>query len=217
MIEVLIDILLALVALLGIILLAPFHFDFGGEYEQRLSFRGQVRWAGGLFSLEIMRRVGKMQMTLGFFGLKKPISNMGKKEPKKKKPNRKKGLTDSIGNLSSFITRQLFTAVKVVFSKLVQALHLGLNLSGIYGFDDPSLTGVMAGVIAALNIGRSSEYLNPDFTGAVAEIQGSMRGWFIPLQILVIVLLFLLKKPVRAIWLPKRKFNKKQKEDVQYA
>lgn len=199
---------------MAIVLIAPIHFSFGGDYAQKLNLQGRITWAGGLISLEMILNEGKTHLSFGLLGLKKAISVPEKKAAPKKKRSSGKG---PLGNISSFINRQLFTAVKVVLQKLLRALHLHFNLSGLYGFDDPSLTGVMVGTIAALNLDNSSIALDPDFTRAVIDIKGSFRGWFIPLHILAIGIVFLFKKPVRAIWWPKIKFKKKQKEDVQYA
>jgi hypothetical protein len=189
----------------------------GGEYAESLKLQGRVRWAGGLLRLELIRSEGIYQCSLGFLGLKKAIPKSEKKTPSRKKPRTKKRRASSNGNILSFVNPQLFFAVKAVLFKLVQALHLGLNLSGTYGFDDPSLTGITMGVIATLNRGSKSIDLNPDFTKAVVDIRGRIRGWLSPFQIIVIGVKFFLKKPVRAIWWPKIKFRKKQKEAVQYA
>ncbi len=223
MIQVLLYILYTLAVLLGIILLAPIHFDFGGEYAQSLSFQGRMRWAGGLLGLEIDHREGKFNGALGIFGLKKTISiRSGKtanseKTSKSQKTHSPKKDNDSGSNISSFFNLQLFTAVNNVFHQLVRALHLRLNLSGTFGFDDPSLTGVTLGLISTFDRGSGSLDLTPDFTRAVVDMRGSFKGWMIPLQILVIGIVFLLMKPVRAIWWPKIKFRKKQKGAAQYA
>jgi hypothetical protein len=49
------------------------------------------------------------------------------------------------------------------------------------------------------------------------DLRGNAGGWFIPLHILIIVLWFLMMKPVRAIWWPIIKKQKKYKEAIQYA
>ena len=214
---VLFYILITIVTLLLLILFAPIHFNFKGEYSHNLNFQGRVGWAGGLLSLEMIRSEGSIYLVLGLLSLRKTIPARERKTPIRTKPLKEKRRINSIGDILSVINRQLFTAVKVVFSKLVRALHLGLNISGTYGFDDPALTGVSMGVIAVLNRGGSSMDLKPDFTGEVVDIRGTIRGWFFPLQILAIGVAFLLKKPVRLIWWSKIKFKRKQKEAVQYA
>lgn len=214
--EVVTGILLTLGVLLGLILLPPIHFDAGGEYADRLNLQGRGRWAGGLLSLEIIRSEGRYQCSLGLLGLKKAIPKSEKKTPSSKKPRTRKRRASSNGNILSFVNPSLFFAIKAVLFKLVQALHLGLDLAGTYGFDDPSLTGVTMGVIATLNSGSNAIDLNPDFTKAVVDIRGRIWGWVSPFQIIVIGVGFFLKKPVRAIWWPKIKTRKKQKEAFQY-
>jgi hypothetical protein len=154
---------------------------------------------------------------LGILGLKKPIEKSASKAPGKKKPRTEKGGGGSSVNIASFINRDLFVAIKVAFRQLVRALHFDLNLSGTYGFEDPSLTGFTVGVISAANRGSRSIDLNPDFTREVVDMRGGIRGWVIPLQIMAICIVFLFRKPVRAMWWPKIKFKKKQKEAVRYA
>ncbi len=219
---VLVYILITLAFLLGLVLLVPIHFDLLGEYKESLSLQGRVRWAWRVVSLEIIRSEGRFHWTLSLLGLKKVDPKREGEAVKSEKTlksekslEKKRG--DSINNLSSFINLQLFTAMKDVLHKFVRALHMRLNLSGMYGFDDPSLTGITVGLIAAFNRGKNSIDLNPDFTREVVDVRGSFKGWFVPLQILAIGLVFLFKKPVRAIWWPKIKLKRKQKEAVKYA
>lgn len=203
-----------------IILLAPVNFGLGGEYGEYahgLSFKGRVGWAGGLLGFKITYSEGNLNLVLQILGLNKILTPRDSRTPRGKKPSREKGRPQSGGSILSIINRQLFSAVSVFLGRLVRALHLDLKLSGRYGFDDPCLTGMSAAIIAVLNRGGSSVDLNPDFSGETVEIRGSIRGWFIPLHILVIALVFLLKKPVRAVWWSQINFKRKQKEVVQYA
>jgi hypothetical protein len=222
-IVVLIYILLVVVCLLGLVLLAPIQFAVEGEYAERVSIQGRLRWTGGLLRFEIIYSEGKFKGSWGILWMKKLNPMKAGKRSKKEKPSQaKKPRTSkegskSNGNISSFLNPELFRIVKDVFHKLLQALHLRMNLSGTFGFDDPALTGLMAGLIGAIGRGASSIDLTPDFTSTVVDMRGTIQGWIMPLQILVIGIVFMLMKPVRAIWWPKIKFRKKQKEAVQYA
>lgn len=212
-----IHILVILGILLVIILLVPFNFGFAGEWVHALRFQGEVGWAGGLLGFKMTYDEGRYNLVLAFLGLRKVMPQRERKTSREKKQSPTKGETKSGGGMWKFVNRQLFSAVKMTFSKLVRALHLNLKLFGRYGFDDPSLTGITAGLIAALGRSGSSIELNPDFSEEVVQIRGSAGGWFIPLHILAIGIVFLFKKPVRAVWWSKIKFRKKQKEAVQYA
>lgn len=215
---ILLDVLLVIGILLIAILLVPIHFYFQGGYAQRVNFQGRIRWTGGFLSLDITRSEGKIQTSLGLLGIKKHMSPGAGTSRKDQKPSPEKGREKSSGNnIMDFISRQLFAAVKDLLGKLIRAWHLNINLAGIYGFEDPSLTGIVMGLIATFQYVSGSIDLSPDFTEAVVDIQGSIRGWFVPLQVLVIALVFIFKKPVRALWWPKIKIKRKQKEAVQYA
>jgi hypothetical protein len=210
-------ILIAVLALLIVLLSVPFHFGFQGEYAEALNFQGRVAWAGGLISFLMVRKEGKTHLSYGILGFIKEVPATEKKDSWQKRTSAKKGVVDYLGNLSLYLNRQIFAVVKVLLKRLRGALHLHLNLSGIYGFDDPSLTGMMMGAIAALGIRNNTVNIDPDFTGAVIDIKGNFRGWFVPLHILAIIVIFLFKKPIRAIWRPKINFRKKQKEVFKHA
>ncbi|HWP95432.1 MAG TPA: hypothetical protein VN426_01135 [Syntrophomonadaceae bacterium] len=213
---VLIYCLSILAVLLAAVILAPIQYCLLGEYAQGFDFRGRIRWAGGFFSFEMIRSDRKVHLSLGLMGIRKNISPGAGKSTKTEKPSPKKGREKSFGNIMAFINRQLFTALKNLLGKIIRALHLNMNLSGTYGFEDPSLTGMVMGLIATLpGIGGSID-LHPDFTQSIVDIRGSIRGWFVPLQILAIGVVFIFKKPVRALWWPKIKIRRKQKEVVQY-
>lgn len=221
MTEVLLYVLIALAALLGVILLVPVHIDFGGEYAQTLSFHGRLKWAGGLLSLDLKHNEGRLELTPGCLGLKKTFKKAAeeKKQPggKESRSGKKKRKVQS-DSLLSFLNLRLLSAVNKSIRRLLRALHLKVKLSGVYGFDDPSLTGFVLGVMTALGTVKNySIDLKPEFAGEAVDLRGWIQTWFIPFHILFIVLGLILKRPVRAIWWPKIKNSKKHKEAVQYA
>ncbi len=224
MIAAIIYTLCFLAILAGIVLIAPIRFDLEGELGESLSFKGRVGvgWAGGIFSLNLIHQPGETQWKLGILGFKKLISPKPGKENKPSPDNKKdkdapKRRKKTNGGLTAFLNLEFFRAVKKGVHKLLRALHLKINIAGVYGFDDPALTGIVLGWIYALNIRNNSINLKPDFTKEVIDLKGSLQGWLIPLQIILTAIGILLMKPVRAIWWPRIKFGKKPKEDVKYA
>ena len=222
MITVLLYILLAITSLLLImlliLLLAPIHFDFKGACTQELELQGKISWAGGLLRLEMVRQEVLRKMSLHAAGIRVKFPEQTKRtSPRKKHRHGRKGINPH--DISSLLNRQLLAAIIALISKLLKALHLDLKVSGIYGFDDPSLTGILTGMTAAVDRRNDFVSLHPDFTGSRLEIEGIFRGWFIPLQLAAIATLFLFQKPVRVIWRPKISFTKKKnhKEVVDYA
>ncbi len=216
--EILIYSLIVLGTLLALFLLVPIHFDGSFEYAGHLNITGRIRWASGLICFEINRHQEMLCWRLRVLGFRKsgPVRNAGEERGLLEKTSSKKRQSGSPGKIMSYVNRQLLAEIKTVSLKLMRALHLDLNLSGRYGFDDSSLTGYAAAVMAALNSG-SSVNLVPDFSREVLDVRGNLKGWLIPMRIIGIALSFLLKKPVRAIWWPMIKFRKKQKEVFKYA
>jgi Protein of unknown function (DUF2953). len=224
MAAVLICILWILAVLALILLIAPVDFSLEGELAESPNFQGRVRWVGGILSLNVIRRQGKNETVWGILGFAKQNPDRREKESGKPKKDGKDKHEDttkrrkkSTTGITAFLNLEFFMAVKKGFYKLVHSLHLKINLSGVYGFDDPSLTGIVMGLAYALKIKNSSINIKPDFTREVVDLRGRFQGWFVPLQIIFTALGILLMKPVRAIWWPKIKFRKKQKEAVKYA
>jgi len=113
------------------------------------------------------------------------------------------------------LNRSLIASFTHLLRSLVRALHLDVNLSGRYGFEEPDITALAALLIRFL--GRGSVLnLTPDYSQAIADISGYIRGRVIIAQVLGIGMRFLFSKPVRAIWWPKIKFKRKRKEIIQY-
>lgn len=190
----------------------PWRFDFQGSYaELSMGVEGRVSWAWGLLCLDAYNREGGLDLSASLLGYKRQLPpRSSKKPPVQAKPARK-GNQGGAG-IASYINWQVFAAVRAFLQKLRDALHLRLNLSGLYGFDEPDLTGITLGALAMMANTNVRLDLKPDFTRGVLELEGGLQGWLIPLHIIGIVIGFLFKKSIRAIWLSQLKFNKKSKE-----
>lgn len=216
-----ISILLSLIYLLGILLLlilvVPISIDFQGEFRTQLALMGRVKWGKGLFSLQIMHYQGHTNLTFKTLGFYRPVASSRQGTDKEIKKSKARKPSRRSPRLSSLLNREFWLQVKLLAKRLRGAMHLDLRLAGVYGFDDPALTGLAAAVIASTLWSNGTVFFNPDFTQETFDFQGSVRGWFIPLQIIIIVVWFLTIKPVRIIWWPMTKQHKKHKEAVQYA
>jgi len=113
----------------------------------------------------------------------------------------------------------LLLAILKTLLSIIKACHLRLQLSGRYGTTDPALTGLAAGLIAALPAEHGSLNVHPDFSGPALELAGKASGRVIPLVMLGLALQLLMAKPVARLWWPglKSKLTKiKLKEGVQH-
>lgn len=209
--------LLALGILLLILLLAPLHYECAGEYGESIQYQARIRWAGGVLAFVVAGHGGQVKISFRILGKKVSPSTKGDKPPKAKTQSASESRKDSRSHIGDFMSIQLWSTIWTGIRRLWQALHLALQVSGRYGFEDPSLTGFALASMSALNCNGNSFDLRADFTEEVLDVRGSLRGWLVPLQILLIGLIIIFKKPVRALWWPKIKMRKRQKEAVQYA
>lgn len=204
--------------LLLLILVIPVNFSFRVEYQMQLALQARIRWGAGLLSLEITHHRGQTDLLLGTLGLHRPLSSSHQGSDKANiKSSAQKPKTKSLIRLSSLLKQDFLSLVKLLLGRLREAIHLYVQLHGVYGFNDPASTGFAAAVIAATLWKSGSICLNPDFTQEIVDLQGKGHGWFIPLHIVILIMWFLMKKPFRAIWWPMVKNLRKHEEAVQYA
>lgn len=104
--------------------------------------------------------------------------------------------------------RRLLATAIAFLRCLWRAFHLEVRLAGTYGTDDPALTGYLAALLATMDVDDIVCDLHPDFSCAILDISGSIRGHFIPAQLLALALTFMWQKPVRRLWLAKLKTKK---------
>jgi len=218
---VLILILLSLAGLLSM----PLTFRARGRLctkEQRLDMR--LAWGWRLLVANIGINRGKALFRLRLAGIALPAN---RKNPETVRLRKKKAIAGrkkekhgfSIFTISKILSRKFLTVVSGFLKKVFRSLKIRLRLSGVYGAGDPALTGLLAGLIAALNTGRVSLELDADFREPVLDISGETSGRIIPVVILCLAIRFLMSEPVRKLWWAwlKLKFTRRKiKEDAQY-
>lgn len=209
--------LYTLLIVLLALLLAPTSFHVRGGYQLELNLQAKIRWLGGLFSLEVLYSGGGTLLTPSLFGLKKNIPLPRAKGKSKGKTTGQKRSFPSGFSFTDLVDREFCAEVKALLRNLRLATHLRLVISGRYGFDDPSATGLALAFISAALWMCGTVHLNPDFAGQAMEIEGNAWGYFIPFRLIVIFLLFVWARPVRAVWWPLIKKRKRIKEAVGYA
>jgi len=108
---------------------------------------------------------------------------------------------------------EIISQAKLLIIRIIKAvLPKRLELSGIYGFEDPSQTGFATGgisILAQFIHPRIIINAKPDFTRQVIDITLLVKGKIIVITILIPVLKFLFCKPVwgiiKPLIFPKRK------------
>lgn len=212
--KILLYLLLVIAGLFLLLLLVPFNYK--GHLAAADGFRAELAagWAWKLLGINAEVEGKAVDITLRV--LDRRVYRLKKKEgvtageaaeekPKKAEKDKRAGRGLSLKDITdkAFINEILGYLKKVLDIAKPKYLHL----YGTYGFDDPSLTGMVcgaAGIIKSI-IPDARLHLVPDFTREVLELdmraEGSMTAGSLAYQTIRTVL----KKPVRKIIFRKKK------------
>lgn len=185
----------------------------------------KLAWGWGMFAAGMGIDGGKKSLVVSFAGLTLPVPGkkpkiVGASKIRKKTARKVEGHKFSFSSFNRVLNRKLLMVVFWYLKRLIRSCRLSLRLSGVYGTDDPALTGLLAGLIAVLHAEHFSLNLATDFTEPVLDITGEASGRIVPIVILWFTIGFLLAKPVRKLWWArlklKRPIRRKLKEDAKH-
>jgi hypothetical protein len=186
-----------------LILVAPLTFTLFVRKDETLHFTAGVSWFCGGVTLMVANKSGTL--LLGPLTLKK-ISFERKQFTKKKRTGSKKlfratKVFASRRYLDIKILSTLYKAVK----QILAALSLKLEGEASFGFEDPALTGLTCGFMAAAGLAGQHPGLKlfPNFQEADFAGFLSVRGRFTVGKVLFVLIQFLLSRPVRRLWWPR--------------
>ena len=204
-----------LLLMLAALLLLPWRFRLQAANQPALDIEAELKWASGMLGFRAWYNREGFDSQLLIFGFRKSLSSVQRKTgtdsgPKESKRKPRKGAR------SDYLNPAMITSFTRLLRSLVRALRLDVNLNGRYGFEEPDITAMAALLISFLDRGCAIN-LKPDYSRAIADISGYIRGRVIIAQILGIGVRFLFSMPFRAIWWPRIRSNKKRKELIQYA
>lgn len=205
-------ILIAIIVLLPAVLLSvPLTFKARGlTMGPQLKLR--ITWGGGLIAAVMETNGWKTVLRLRLAGITLPSPTSRKKPGTARaaeKSGRQKGRQEKVRKkkqgfsppaLSDVINRQLLAEVVGYLKRLIKSIRLRMQLCGVYGTDDPALTGLIAGLIATLRTKHCNFDLDADFSEPVLDVTGDVSGRVVPGVILWLTIRLLLSKPVRKLW-----------------
>lgn len=222
---ILVQVLLATLAVLLILLFVlPFEVAGQGEWGLKKAYLIRINWTGRLvvFSMEAQQGVQYPMLTIFGVTLWRGRGNGEKKKLEESRKLKKKDAKRDKSGFSLLEAKRMMTdhslvgAFKSFLGRIIKALRLEFRAWGTYSTDDPALTGVITGFLAAINSDKIVLDLEPDFVGDDLDIKGSLSSRFIIAELIVICLTFLWQKQVRYYWLPIIKAKFKFKEVTQH-
>lgn len=206
--NIIITILVILFLIIIMLLFIPFEYRLRGNFDEDFCGEASINWFFGL--VKFLAHKGKSKCEIGFILCGKKISarrraknkNSKKERSKeKKKPSKK---IDFTRKLISIFYNYCMDVLNIVKPKYFKAV-------GVYGCEDPSITGFICAFISIINevIPNRNINLQPVFEEEILDIESEVYGAVVPMTIVYKTLRLIMKKEVRKIIFTKN--NKKVK------
>lgn len=214
--KILLYLLLFILGLALLLLILPFNYAGQVLAADGLKAQFALGWAWKLLGINAEIEGEDVNITLRVLN-KKVYKFKGKtdreeeeqtlqqpegKEKEKKKKDRKGP------KLKELADRTLINEILEYFRRVLNiAKPKYLHIYGTYGFDDPSLTGIVCGITGIIKsmIPHARLHLTPDFTQEVMDLDLRAEGSMVVGSIAYQTIRTVLKKPVRKILFRKKK------------
>lgn len=219
--------LLVIVIIVFTLLVVPYHYRVTGEKFEKSTIEGSITWLFGGINIDFIRTFpGSFKIKLTLFQLMwhtfEPRSSQKSNKKHSFSPKDQQAKENSTNTVktseatqknkrSSGLAREFLkpAILKKAFSTLLKILkHFQprtLVLNAKFGFDDPMVTGLLCGLLSQFDflIQKHEVRVQPVFEEEILEgkILIGGRVW-IP-SLLMMILGFLISKPVRSIYIPK--------------
>ena len=216
-------ILLVLVIILLVIIFIPYDYNASGEKSTELELRGSISWFFGGIKLTFAHKSKQdKKMTLNILGITKKLNLLEKSKEKQDRTNAKQGHTKPAKNKKSFdsgsyLRRDVIQKAFSLLSKILKHCRPEtLSIHARVGFNDPMYTGFVCALNSQLCfvVNQYDLDIQPVFDEEVLEGRFSIGGRIWLPYLILVVIGFLLSKPIRNILLTKIK--RKNKGGPQY-
>lgn len=162
-----------LLFILLLIMFIPFKYFFYGRIDDSIKGKVEIGWTFGLVKMVIYKdeKNPVLRVTIfggTFFNRKLINSNNVKKQNKSKK-------IFKIRKIGKELLEEGFKYVIAIFNDIKPK---ELKITGIYGFDDPSMTGMILGLINMIKGIKPNLQINlePLFTEKIINIEAQICG-----------------------------------------
>jgi hypothetical protein len=210
-IKILLYLLLFLLGLVLLLLIIPVNYR--GQVLTAEGFRAQFAfgWAGKLLGVSAEIEGENLDVTLRILGKRvhklKGRGQEGKKEQSEQKTE-KKEKEKKLPRFRELADRTLINEILEYIKRVLNIVKPKyIHLYATYGFDDPSITGMVCGAAEALKpmIPHAGVRLNPDFTQEIIDLDFCAEGSMMAGGLVYQTIRTALKKPVRKILFRKKK------------
>ena len=213
--------LVFIISLLLLFVIIPFEYEVNSKIDEKISGNANLIFFAKFFKVMVSYKNGEVLFLIKIMGLRiisKKINRSSKKDKVPSKENRiptkkreKENVTKekSKFNLKEYMEREfLEDSINYIKGIINVFKPKRITIHGIYGFEDPSLTGMTCAIIPLVSnfIPSSDIKLRPVFDDEIVDIYCEIYGRISLLIAVIRTLKFVLKKNNR-----KKIFKKSKK------
>lgn len=215
--NILIIILMIILIIIMGFLILPIEYSAGGRAEENLYGEVNIRCLGGLIGFYGSKDdvEDKVKFKLSLCGIK---FNIKPNIPSKNTDVLKTKIKKKVQNKSkSKYEKRSFSkdAIKICINYFKDILRItkpnNVEIIGVYGFEDPSVTGIICGLISIINefVPKNNINLQPVFDDTALDINLKVHGKVFLSNVAFKSLRFIMKKDIRKLIFPKKIKNVK--------
>ncbi|MBU3176604.1 DUF2953 domain-containing protein [Clostridium estertheticum] len=199
--KILLYLLIFIFAIILLFLIIPFEYYISSKIDEKIDVDITLLFFKKIIKVMVKHEDTKEIFLLKIMGLriirkeiKSPGIKIEKEEMEKNKKNSKK---KSNFNIKDYIEREFINDLINYFKDIINIVKpKTVKINGFYGFDDPSLTGMLCGIIPLISnlIPKSDINLQPVFDDEIIEIECDVHGKISLLSAIIKTLRFVFKK-----------------------
>lgn len=222
--KILLYLLIFIISLILLFVIIPFEYDLDTKIDEKISANANLKFFRKFLKVIVSYKNKETLFLIKVMGLsiiskKIKMSNKKNKMPSKenKMPSKKRKQENvknekSNFNIKDYVQREfLEDSINYIKAIINIAKPKAIKIHGIYGFEDPSLTGVACGIIPIVSnfIPTSDIKLQPVFDDEIIDVYCEIYGRISLLIAIIKTLKFVLKKNNR-----KKIFKKVKKSET---
>ncbi|MCB2360038.1 DUF2953 domain-containing protein [Clostridium estertheticum] len=199
--KILLYLLIFIFGIILVFLIIPFEYYISSEIDEKINVDITLLFFKKIIKVMVKHEDTKEVFILKIMGLhiirkeiKSPGIKIEKEEMEKSNKNSKK---KSSFNIRDYIEREFINDLINYFKDIINIVKpKTVKINGFYGFDDPSLTGMICGIIPLISnlIPKSDINLQPVFDDEIIEIECDFHGRISLLAAIIKTLKFVFKK-----------------------
>ncbi|AAK81199.1 hypothetical protein BJV85_000637 [Clostridium acetobutylicum] len=189
--KVFLMILATILIILLVCLLAKVKYGLSSHIgDDSIDINSSIVFLFGIITIKFIKKGDKLDFSVCLFGKRMKKKNKKQKYKKKKNNKKKKKWKSIFTNLLEYF-RQVLNILKPKVFKI----------EGVYGFYDPSITGIISAILPIVTeiVPLASISLDPTFEEEKLDISIKIYGDITPIVLAIRTLSFLLSRDVRKV------------------